>query len=95
MASAWATLLAYLAQMIISFYLGKKYYPIPYDVRKFYLYVGSAVGIYCLFSLIRMGMNVPLKGFNGLLIFLGNLMVLGFVYLVYKNERALLRINKR
>jgi hypothetical protein len=42
-----------------------------------------------------MGMNVPLKGFNGLLIFLGNLMVLGFVYLVYKNERALLRINKR
>jgi O-antigen/teichoic acid export membrane protein len=95
MASAWATLLAYLAQMIISFYLGKKYYPIPYDVRKFYLYVGSAIGIYCLFSLIRMGMNVPLKGFNGLLIFLGNLMVLGFVYLVYKNERALLRINKR
>jgi O-antigen/teichoic acid export membrane protein len=94
MASAWATLLAYLAQMIISFYLGKKYYPIPYDVRKFYLYVGSAVGIYCLFSLIRMGMNVPLKGFNGLLIFLGNLMVLGFIYLVYKNERALLRINK-
>ena len=95
MASAWATLLAYLAQMIISFYLGKKYYPIPYDVRKFYLYVGSAVGIYCLFSLIRMGMNVPLKGFNGLLIFLGNLMILGFIYLVYKNERALLRINKR
>jgi len=95
MASAWATLLAYLAQMIISFYLGKKYYPIPYDVRKFYLYVGSAIGIYCLFSLIRMGMNVPLKGFNGLLLFLGNIMVLGFVYLVYKNERALLRINKR
>ena len=95
MASAWATLLAYLAQMIISFYLGKKYYPIPYDVRKFYLYVGSAIGIYCLFSLIRMGMNVPLKGFNGLLIFLGNLMVLGFIYLVFRNERALLRINKR
>lgn len=95
MASAWATLLAYLTQMIISFYLGKKYYPIPYDVRKFYLYIGSAVGIYCLFSLLRMGMNVPLKGFNGLLIFLGNLMVLGYVYLVYTNERALLRVNKR
>ncbi len=95
MASAWATLLAYMAQMIISFYLGKKYYPIPYDVRKFYLYVGSAIGIYCLFSLLRMGMNVPLKGFNGLLIFLGNLMVLGFIYLVFRNERALLRINKR
>ena len=95
MASAWATLLAYMAQMIISFYLGKKYYPIPYDVRKFYLYVGSAIGIYCLFSLLRMGMNVPLKGFNGLHIFLGNLMVLGFIYLVFRNERALLRINKR
>jgi O-antigen/teichoic acid export membrane protein len=95
MASAWATLLAYMAQMIISFYLGKKYYPIPYDVRKFYLYVGSAIGIYCLFSLLRMGMNVPLKGFNGLLIFLGNLMVVGFIYLVFRNERALLRINNR
>lgn len=93
MASAWATLLAYLTQMILSFYLGKKHYPVPYDTRKFYLYVGSAIGVYCLFSLLRMGMNVPLKGFNGLLLLLGNAMIIGYVYLVYKNERALLRFK--
>jgi O-antigen/teichoic acid export membrane protein len=94
MASAWATLLAYMAQMIISFYLGKKHYPIPYDVRKFYVYIGGAIGIYCIFSLLRMWMSVPLKGFNGLLLLLGNLMILGFIYLVYRNERALFRFKK-
>ena len=94
MASAWATLLAYLTQMILSFYLGQKYYPIPYDVRKFYLYIGSAIGIYCLFSLIRTSMNVQIKGLDFTLLFIGNSMIVAYLVLVYRNERALLRINR-
>lgn len=93
MASAWATLLAYFTQMVLSFYLGQKHHPIPYDQRKFFLYIGSAILIYCVFSLIRMGMNVPLKGFNLSLFLIGNFMILGFVYLVYQNERALFRVR--
>jgi len=94
MASAWATLLAYLTQMILSYYWGQKYYPIPYDTRKFFLYILSAIGIYCLFSLFRTGFNLSLKELNvGLLVF-GNCLVSGYVYLIYRNEKALFRIKR-
>lgn len=47
-ASAVATLIAYGLMMIISFYFGRKYYPIPYNLRKIGLYFGLSV----LFSLV-------------------------------------------
>ncbi|WP_430410813.1 polysaccharide biosynthesis C-terminal domain-containing protein [Kordia sp.] len=39
MASAWATLIAYGSMMVISYLLGKKYYPVPYDLKKIAIYV--------------------------------------------------------
>jgi len=39
MASAWATLFAYGSMTIISYFLGKKYYKVPYNVFKVILYV--------------------------------------------------------
>jgi O-antigen/teichoic acid export membrane protein len=38
-ACAWATLIVYAAQMLASYFLGQKYYPIKYNVRKFFLYI--------------------------------------------------------
>lgn len=43
MASAWATLIVYAAQMVASYILGQKYYPIPYNLRKFGLYLGTSL----------------------------------------------------
>lgn len=34
MVSAWVTLLAYFTMMVTSYFLGQKYYPIPYPVKK-------------------------------------------------------------
>ena len=34
MVSAWATLAAYLFMMVLSYFLGQKYYPIPYKTGK-------------------------------------------------------------
>ncbi len=34
MASAWITFISYFLMMILSYFLGQKYYPIPYRVRK-------------------------------------------------------------
>jgi O-antigen/teichoic acid export membrane protein len=48
MASAWATLVVYAAQMIASYMLGQRFYPIKYNQRKFALYIGGAVLIYFL-----------------------------------------------
>lgn len=45
-ASAWATLIVYGLQMVASYLLGQRYYPIKYNLRKFGLYLGLAIGIY-------------------------------------------------
>ncbi|MBL4651416.1 MAG: polysaccharide biosynthesis protein [Flavobacteriales bacterium] len=45
-AAAWATLSCYSFMMIISYFVGKRHYPIPYDIKKFFLYMGAAVAIY-------------------------------------------------
>lgn len=94
MACAWATLLAYLTQMTLSYYWGQKYHPIPYNSRKFFLYIGSAIAIYCVFSLLRMGMKSSVKEVNMTLIIIGNLMIMGYIYLVYSYEKAFFKPKK-
>lgn len=43
MAAAWATLAAYGGMMVISYFLGRKYYPVPYDLNKIGLYLALAI----------------------------------------------------
>jgi len=45
MASAYTTLVAYGSMMLISFYFGKKYYPVPYNIKSIMLYLFLAVGL--------------------------------------------------
>ena len=49
MASAWATLLAYGGMVFISYMFGRKYYPVPYNVKKisFYLILSVGLSIVC------------------------------------------------
>ncbi len=79
-ASAAATLAAYAIMMLLSFFFGKMYYPIPYNSRKiiFYLFVSilfSALSFYV---------------FNRNLI-VGSLFFLLFLGLVYRLENEKLR----
>ncbi len=46
MASAWATLICYFSMAIISYFLGKKYYPIPYNLKRIFLYAVFAFALY-------------------------------------------------
>ena len=48
MASAIATLLAYASMVLMSFFYGRRYYPIPYNHRKIIFYLGISV----LFSIL-------------------------------------------
>ncbi|MFD0964425.1 MATE family efflux transporter [Pseudofulvibacter geojedonensis] len=44
MVCAYATLIAYGSMMILSYYLGKKHYPVPYDTKRISIYlIGSIV----------------------------------------------------
>jgi O-antigen/teichoic acid export membrane protein len=44
--SAWATFFCYTIMMMLGYFLGQKYYPIPYNLKKFFGYIGLAVGLY-------------------------------------------------
>lgn len=43
--SAIATLAAYACMMLASFYFGRKYYPIPYNLKKIGLYLGASIAL--------------------------------------------------
>lgn len=47
MAAAWATLAAYGSMMLISYFLGRRYYRVPYNVKKisFYLFLGTGISL--------------------------------------------------
>ena len=53
MACAWATLIVYFIQMIISYILGQRHYPIPYNLKKFIFYISLALALFFLSPYIK------------------------------------------
>ncbi len=51
--SAWATLICYAAMAVGSYFIGRKIYPIPYNIKKIFLYIGSAIGLYLISTQIN------------------------------------------
>ncbi len=83
--SAIATIAAYGSMMLISYYLGNKHYPIPYDVKK----IGGYLSLSIFFSV------VSFYGFRENY-FVGISLLIAFLYFIYHNEKeTLLRIIKR
>ncbi|MFA5573947.1 MAG: oligosaccharide flippase family protein [Brumimicrobium sp.] len=58
MAAAWTTFAVYAGQMIASYLLGQKHYPIPYNLKKFFLYISTAVVIFLVLKWINIEDNV-------------------------------------
>ncbi len=46
MGSAWTTLICYATMMVLSYFIGQKYYPVEYDVWKVLGYLAFAIGLY-------------------------------------------------
>ncbi|MCF8303231.1 MAG: oligosaccharide flippase family protein [Bacteroidales bacterium] len=53
MGAAWATFICYAAMMIVSYFVGRKHYPVDYNVGKIVLYVGLSVVLYLLSNWIE------------------------------------------
>jgi O-antigen/teichoic acid export membrane protein len=73
-ASAVATLMAYAVMMGLSYYFGRKYYPIPYNLKKIGLYMLSSIGLAVL-SFYRYRGDYVI-GIAMLIVFLGLVIVL-------------------
>lgn len=46
MGSAWAALISYFTVMVVSYFVGRHYYPLPYQVGRMTLYLALAVTMY-------------------------------------------------
>jgi O-antigen/teichoic acid export membrane protein len=76
--SAWATLVCYFSMALASYFLGKKYFPVPYQTGRLLLYLSVIVVLY--FIIVKAELNT---GIN-------TLFLLGFAIFVYifeKNEK--------
>jgi O-antigen/teichoic acid export membrane protein len=85
MGAAIATIVAYGTMMLVSYFLGNKYYPIPYDMKKISAYLGMSIVFSTVyFYLFRENY------------FVGIPMLLVFTYFIYYNEKDIInRIIKR
>lgn len=83
--SAIATIAAYGSMMVISWYLGSKQYPIPYDLKRIFGYMGVSI------TFSAVSFYVFPENY-----FMGIALLLIFLYFIYHNEKdALQRIIKR
>ena len=85
--SAIATIAAYGTMMVISYKLGQKSYPIPYDMNRIFSYLGITI----LFSAISFYIPSIRENY-----YVKVLLLSVFLYFIYYNEKeTLLRIIKR
>ena len=82
MACAWATLLVYFTQMVISYILGQRYYPIPYNLKKFIFYISLALALFFLSPYVKVD-NFTVN------LFIQNSLLLMFVLTAVYTERRL------
>ena len=88
MGSAWATLICYTFMTITCYFLGQKYYAIPYAIGRMSVYLLVAVGIYLISEWIPSENLIATLGVNTLLL----LLYLSFIYWQEgKHLRAVLR----
>jgi O-antigen/teichoic acid export membrane protein len=74
--SAIATLVAYGIMMILSYSIGRKYYPIPYNLKKIGLYLGTSI-VFGVLSFYVFNRNI----------LVGSLLLFLFLIIVYIKEK--------
>jgi len=74
--AAWATLACYASMALASYLLGRKFYPVPYDVKRVLGYVVFAVALYVA--------NQELIWFTGMHVLVsGTLFLLMYLFAAY------------
>ncbi len=85
MGSAWVSMLAYFVMMVLSYVLGQKHYPIPYNLKKILAYlIVSTVIVFASFFIFNRN------------IYIGNALLIAFVAsIVYFEKDDVMKILKR
>jgi len=83
--AAWGHFACYLSMMIISYFWGRKHYPVKYDLTKIFIYTAVALVIFGLSRILNL-QNLSLR------IVINSLLVLAFLAVVYLGERSNLKM---
>jgi O-antigen/teichoic acid export membrane protein len=84
MGSAWATLICYASMMILSYFWGNKHYPVNYDLKRIFGYLGLSLTLYFISLLVKTD-NITIS------LVINNLLLAGFVIIIWKFEGANLK----
>jgi len=87
--SAWATFICYASMTIVSFLIGRKYYPIPYDLKRILSYLGLAVLLYFASLQLQIDSQIIRLSVNTLIL-LGYMAVL----FMFEKNNFLPKVNK-
>ena len=82
--AAWGHFLCYFVMMILSYILGRKYYPIPYDLKKIFFYFTVALVLFAISSYLK-------PQFFSIRIILNSSLFLLFVVIIGFKEKLLFR----
>jgi O-antigen/teichoic acid export membrane protein len=85
--SAWSALACYTFMTIACYWLGKKYYPVPYDLKRIALPIAGALLIYWVGTLIRRVSGDELW----VVLSINTVLLIAFVRVLYKMEGPLIR----
>ena len=80
MGSAWATFICYASMAIVSYALGQRYWPVPYDLGRILLYMGGGVVLWG---------GVEVAGLSGAVGYgLRALVLIGYLMFAWRTERS-------
>lgn len=87
MVSAWTALACYSFMALASYLVGRSYYPIPYPIGKMFLYIGLAVVVYFVSTLL----GDFLDGRFWLMVIVHTLLLGVYILMIYALERKAIR----
>ncbi len=79
--SAWATLACYFSMVILSYYIGRKHFPVPYPVKRIGFYLLTSLLLYWISEWLVGAESLPLK------LSINTLIILGFILVIYVLEK--------
>jgi O-antigen/teichoic acid export membrane protein len=87
MGAAWATLICYTSMIVITYFMGQKFYTIDYDLKNISIYFVIALGIYFI------NRALAIESFN-IQILVSTVFLLVYALIIYKKENILMIFNK-
>jgi O-antigen/teichoic acid export membrane protein len=85
--SAWAALVCYAFMTIACYWLGRKYYPVPYALIRILIPIVGALMVYWISTMLRHIIGDDLW----IVMSMNTLLLIGFIVILYKMEGELIR----